>query len=141
MEQTVVYTEKPSRNTAIGLGEEAREAKPRVVGKHVYGNAMYCNVDKLMDEEFLVETVREAAQKGNMSILDLKSWKIGKGVSVLAVILESHISVHTWPEYGFATIDVYSCGEHTRPEVAFKHIVEKLEARSVVKGYINRSFV
>ena len=143
MQQTsVVYFER-EQERGLGLAESdvQRESKPRVIGKHIYGNAMNCNVERLMDEEFIVKTVREAAQKGNMTILDLKSWKIGKGVSVVAVVLESHISIHTWPEYGFATIDVYSCGDHTSPEKAFSHIVERLEAKSVVKGFIDRSFV
>lgn len=142
MEQTIVFSEG-RREAPLGLasGESQKDSKPRVVGKHIYGNAMNCDVDKLMDEEYIVKTVREAARLGNMTILDLKSWKIGNGVSVLAVVLESHISVHTWPEYGFATIDVYSCGDHTHPQEAFEYIVKKLEAKSVVRGYIDRSFV
>ena len=142
MEQTIVFAESRGKTDINIEGEDSqKETRPRVVGKHVYGNAMNCNVQKLMSEEYIVNTVREAARVGNMTILDLKSWKIGNGVSVLAVVLESHISVHTWPEYGFATIDVYSCGDHTHPTEAFEYIVKKLEAKNVVKGFIDRSFV
>lgn len=113
----------------------------RVVGKHVYGSAMECNPEKLMDEAFLTSLVLEAARIGNMTLLDVKSWKLTPGVTVIGVIVESHITIHTWPEYGFATIDVYACGEASQPEKAFDYIVEKLEARYVVKGYADRSLV
>ena len=113
----------------------------RVYGRHVYGSAYECDIAKLTNEEFLRETVVEAVKVGNMRLLEVKSWKIGLGVSVVAVILESHVSVHTWPEYGFATIDVYSCGEHTDPERAFYFIAERLGAERVELGILDRSLV
>ena len=116
-----------------------REEAARVVGKHVYGNLYNCNPALLSDEEALRNIVVEAAEIGNMTLLDVKSWKIGLGVSVVAIILESHIAVHTWPEYGYATLDVYSCGSHTDPERAFNYIVEKLEAKYVERRYADRS--
>lgn len=113
----------------------------RVVGKHVYGSAMNCNVSKLSDSEFLTDLVKEAARIGKMTLLDVRAWKIHPGVTVIGVVLESHISIHTWPEYAFATVDVYSCGEYSRPELAFEYIVEQLEAKEIVRGYIDRSLV
>lgn len=113
----------------------------RVIGKHVYGSAIDCNVQKLSDDAFLTNLVIEAAKVGNMTLLDVKAWKLNPGVTVIGVIVESHISIHTWPEYSFATIDVYSCGENSYPEKAFDYIAEKLEAKYVVKGYADRSLV
>jgi S-adenosylmethionine decarboxylase proenzyme, Bacillus form len=98
---------------------------PRIIGKQVYGSLYDCNDNHLRDEEYLRNLVGEAAVEGNMTLLDIKSWKIGEGVSVIAIVLESHITVHTWPEYGFATVDVYSCGKHSDPERAFMYIVKK----------------
>ncbi len=111
----------------------------KVVGKHVYGNLYGCDPQILTDEEKLKEIVARAAEIGNMHLLEVKSWKIGLGVSVVAIILESHITIHTWPEFSFATVDVYSCGEHTDPISAFNYIVTALKARKVVKGYADRS--
>lgn len=118
----------------------ARYDEAKVVGKHVYGNLINCrNNDILRDPHRLEEIVRNAAELGNMTILDIKSWKIGEGVSVVAVILESHITIHTWPEYNFATVDVYSCGSHTDPYAAFNYIVEALQPEKVETGYFDRS--
>lgn len=115
------------------------ERKPRVYGYHVYGNFIDCaNAEILEDEEALRELVVEAARVGNMKVLDVKSWKIGLGVTVVAVILESHISIHTWPEYRFATVDVYSCGTHTNPIAAFEYIKSVLKPRIVESGGFER---
>ena len=121
----------------VGL---ARYNEAKVVGRHVYGNLLNCNnIEALRSPELLEEIVREAAEIGNMTVLDVKSWKIGEGVSVVAIILESHITIHTWPEYGFATVDVYSCGSHTDPHAAFNYIIEKLQPEKVETGYFDRS--
>ncbi|MFZ8790524.1 MAG: adenosylmethionine decarboxylase [Acidilobaceae archaeon] len=115
------------------------ERRPRVYGYHVYGNFIDCaNSEILVDEEALKDLVVEAAYIGNMKVLDIKSWKIGLGVSVVAVILESHIAIHTWPEYRFATVDVYSCGTHTNPVAAFEHIKSTLKPRIVESGGFER---
>jgi len=111
-----------------------------VFGKHIVGNLYECDVDKLSDLAYLVHVVKEAAKIGNMTLLDIKSWKIGKGVSVVGIVLESHISIHTWPEYGFATVDVYSCGSHTDPEEAFNYIVKSLNAKRIEKKVFLRNY-
>jgi len=111
----------------------------KVIGKHVYGNLYGCDPQILSNEEELRRIVTHAAKLGNMTLLEVKSWKIGLGVSVVAIILESHITIHTWPEFSFATVDVYSCGEHTDPTKAFNYIVMELRAKRVVRGYVDRS--
>lgn len=100
-----------------------------VIGKQVFGELYECDEEILKNEELLREIVAEATKIGNMKLLDIKSYKIGLGVSVMAIILESHIAIHTWPEYQFATVDVYSCGAHTNPRAAFMYIVERLRAK------------
>ncbi|MDT7875114.1 MAG: adenosylmethionine decarboxylase [Sulfolobus sp.] len=112
---------------------------PKVVGRQVYGSLYDCDVDLLKDREALEEIVKNAAKVGNMTLLDIKSWKIGEGVSVVAIVLESHITIHTWPEYNFATVDVYSCGAHTDPMKAFIYIVEKLKAKRYTLNEADRS--
>ncbi|MCX8196355.1 MAG: adenosylmethionine decarboxylase [Acidilobaceae archaeon] len=118
---------------------EAKEKKPRVYGYHVYGDLYECDEEVLKDEERLRKIVEEAAKRGNMTLLDVKSWKIGEGVSVVGIVLESHISIHTWPEYRFATVDAYTCGAHTKPGVAFDYIVSMLGAKRVRRGEFERT--
>ncbi|AOL17636.1 S-adenosylmethionine decarboxylase proenzyme [Sulfolobus sp. A20] len=112
---------------------------PKVVGKQVYGSLYECDEDILKDNKKIEEIIKGAAREGNMNVLDIKSWKIGEGASIVAIILESHITVHTWPEYKFATVDVYSCGAHTDPYRAFMYIVEKLGAKRYTINEADRS--
>ncbi|MEB3308004.1 MAG: adenosylmethionine decarboxylase, partial [Cyanobacteriota bacterium] len=46
------------------------------------------------------------------------------------LLAESHISIHTWPESGYAAVDVFTCGDHTMPERACELLGEALQASS-----------
>ncbi|MDT7888217.1 MAG: adenosylmethionine decarboxylase [Desulfurococcales archaeon] len=124
---------------AFSLTNYPRLANARVIGKHVYGNLYGCDPDILRNPYQLEKVVIDAAKVGNMTLLDVKLWKIGEGVSIIAIVLESHISIHTWPEYRFATVDVYSCGSHTWPELSFDYIAKSLKAKKVVMGTADRT--
>lgn len=113
--------------------------EPKVVGKQVYGSLYDCNEDVLKEVDKLREIAIDAAKEGKMTLLDVKAWKIGEGVSVVAIVLESHITIHTWPEYKFATVDVYSCGAHTDPKKAFEYIAIKLGAKRYTMKEADRS--
>ncbi len=123
-----------------GLIEVARERIGfKVYGKHVYGNLYGCDPEILSNAEELKKIVIKAAKIGNMTLLDVKYWIISPGVSLVAIILESHITIHTWPEYNFATVDVYTCGRHTDPEKAFRYIARALNAERVEYSVVDRS--
>ncbi len=113
----------------------------RVYGKHVYGNLYGCDERILSDPAALRRIVEAAARHGNMTLLDIRYWKIDPGVSIVGIILESHITIHTWPEHRFATVDVYSCGSHTDPVKAFNYIVKALKAERVEYEISDRSYI
>lgn len=120
----------------------AEEGSRRVVGKHIYGNLYDVDLAVAGDEEKLREVVREAATLGKMRVWDLRSWRFGGskgGVSVIALVVESHIAVHTWVEYSYATVDVYTCGEQSDPFKAFEHILKSLKPRFFTYNYADRS--
>ena len=112
---------------------------PRVVGKEVFGNLYDCDTEILKDSEKLKQIAVQATKEGNMTLLDVRAWKIGEGVSVVAIVLESHVTIHTWPEHNFATVDVYSCGSHTDPRKAFNYIVTELKAKRFNVNEADRS--
>ncbi len=111
-----------------------------VYGKHVVGDLYGCDERVLSDVEKLTKIVIEAARIGNMTLLDIKTWKIGLGISLVGIILESHISIHTWPEYRFATVDVYTCGRNSDPERSFEYIAMCLKAKRISKKIFLRSY-
>jgi len=113
-----------------------------LVGKHVYGNLYQCNPSFINNETTLKNLVISAAKVAKMTVWDTKVWKFGGekgGVSALALILESHIAIHTWNEFHFATVDVFTCGEKSDPVQAFDYIVSEMKPRSVTKHFADRS--
>lgn len=120
---------------------ELRE-KSIIVGKHVYGNLYGCDPRVLADLKYIKRLVREAVVAARMRLVSLKGWRIeGEkgGVSVLALIMESHVAVHTWPSYGYAALDIYTCGEESDPLAAFEHVSRGLRPEHVVRHIADRS--
>ncbi|MDK6029304.1 adenosylmethionine decarboxylase [Ignisphaera sp. 4213-co] len=114
----------------------------RIIGKHVYGNLYEVDIEIAKDEEKLKQMVIEASKLANMTLYEVKSWSFGGkkgGVSVIALVLESHIAVHTWIEYRYATVDVYTCGEKSDPWKAFEYIVANLKPKYYTVNYADRS--
>lgn len=113
-----------------------------IVGKHVFGS-LYGIPPEIADDENLVrQAVLDAVKAANATLIEIMSWKIGGhkgGVSVIALVNESHIVVHTWTEYRYATVDAYTCGEHTKPEKAFEVIVERLKPEYYTYNYADRT--
>jgi S-adenosylmethionine decarboxylase len=103
-----------------------------VIGRHVYGNLYDCDREILRDETRLIQIVRNAARIANATLVSVNTYKFGAngGLTVFAIVADSHISIHTWPEHGFATVDVYTCG-NTDPEAAFNYIAKELNAQRV----------
>ena len=71
------------------------------------------NASRLDDIDFIEQTLVEAVNAAGASLLHihLHHFSPGGGVSGVAVLAESHISIHTWPEHGFAALDVFMCGQ------------------------------
>lgn len=116
--------------------------KGRIIGKHVYGNLYNCPREILSNEEKLKQILIEAAKIANMTLWDIRSWKFGGdkgGVSVIALLVESHIAIHTWVEYNYATVDVYTCGENSDPWKAFYYIISEVKVEDFTVHYSDRS--
>ena len=99
------------------------------VGKHCILELYSCSSRKLDDEAFLRSTITNAVQQAGATLLQLISHRFDpQGVTGLALLAESHLSIHTWPESGYAAVDVFTCGDHTMPELACHELVHALEA-------------
>ena len=101
-----------------------------MVGKHCILELYDCDHSKLNDEAFLRTTITTAAKRAGATLLNLITHRFEpQGVTGLALLVESHISIHTWPENGYAAVDVFTCGDHTMPESACEHLRIELSAR------------
>ncbi len=101
-----------------------------MVGKHCILELYGCDQNKLNDEAFLRTSITSAAKFAGATLLNLITHPFEpQGITGLALLAESHISIHTWPESGYAAVDVFTCGDHTMPERACKFLCNELSAQ------------
>jgi len=101
------------------------------IGKHLVLELKDCDRERLSDRDFLKDTLLSACSVAGATILSesFHSFPPYGGVSGVVIIAESHFSIHTWPEYGYAAIDIFTCGNSIHPERAVELLVRELQAR------------
>lgn len=99
------------------------------VGIHCILELYDCPTDVLNEVVFIKQTLQEAAKIARSTLIGQIAHQFHpQGVTALALLAESHISIHTWPEIGYAAADVFTCGEHTKPEKACEYLVQTFRA-------------
>lgn len=85
---------------------------------------------RLDDPDFIGAVLRDAAIAARVTLLELRLHHFGdgNGVTGVALLAESHISIHTWPEHGVAAIDIFVCGAKADPDAALALIAERFGA-------------
>jgi S-adenosylmethionine decarboxylase len=87
------------------------------VGRHLILEMWDCEEDGLNSVEIVSRALREATEACGATLLqEMIHPFTPQGVTGVAVISESHILIHTWPEYGYAAVDVFTCGKKITPE-------------------------
>ena len=103
--------------------------------KHILFTLKGCPPDLLDDEGWIRDTLYQASKECNSTLLALNSHKFEpQGVTAVAMLAESHISIHTWPEKGMAVCDVFTCGDHTNPQKGVEWMKMELEAQDIVSN-------
>jgi len=104
------------------------------LGTHVLLDLYGCNPDRLDDLDFLRETALEGVRRSGATIVGeyFKQFE-PQGVSGVVVIAESHLSFHSWPEFGYIAMDYFTCGDRIDIEAALGHFERLLEPAKAVK--------
>ena len=112
-----------------------------MVGKHCILELYDCEANRLNDEAFVRTTLTTAAKEAGATLLNLITHRFEpQGVTGLALLAESHISIHTWPESGYAAVDVFTCGDHTMPEQACSVLCSELRAsRHALRSFLRET--
>jgi S-adenosylmethionine decarboxylase proenzyme len=101
------------------------------LGRHLLVELHDCNREVLDNTDMIRDIMLKAAIDCGAVVLGSQFHHFNpQGVSGVVVIAESHISIHTWPEYGYAAVDVFTCGTAVDPQVAAEVLIEKLEAKN-----------
>ncbi|MDP6037311.1 MAG: polyamine aminopropyltransferase [Candidatus Latescibacteria bacterium] len=115
------------------------------LGQHLLAELHGCPANLLNDVAALENLLIEAAHKAGATVINTTFHHFSPfGVSGVVVIQESHLAIHTWPEQGFAAIDLFTCGDQTRPGLACTHLKHALqsthgEIRQLKRGQISQA--
>ncbi len=103
------------------------------LGRHLVVDFYDCPPEKLTNTSNLIKILKDAAKAAKVEVIGefSKKFDLHGGVSAILIIKESHLSIHTWPEYGYAAIDIYTCGKSIDPWKALEIIQTKLQPNSV----------
>lgn len=110
----------------------------RVSGLHVIADIEAASG---LDDIALIEaTLREAARAAKATVLEVRlhPFGVGQGITGVALLAESHISIHTWPEWGSAAVDIFVCGRTAEPLAALEVIERRLQGKTRLKQSIPR---
>lgn len=101
------------------------------LGSHLLVELRDCNPDILKSVRKVQDAMVAAARHAAASIVDISFHEFNPfGVSGMVIIAESHLSIHTWPEYGYAAVDIFTCGDIIKPEEAAAFLIERFESRN-----------
>ncbi len=96
------------------------------LGRHLVVEYFDCDPELINDVPYIERAMVEAAEEAGATIINSTFHHFSPfGVSGVVVIQESHLAIHTWPEYGYASVDIYTCGEPVDPWKAFQYLKEK----------------
>lgn len=112
------------------------------LGTQIVAELYACNKEQLNDVAFVKNAMLNAARESGATIVsDTFHHFSPHGVSGAVIIAESHLTIHTWPEYGYAAVDLFTCGDTVDGEKAFKCLKEALGASQVSTMELRRGMV
>lgn len=101
----------------------------QALGRHMLLELFDCDPEAINSLDVVKSSMVEAAKRAHATVVDVVFHEFNPfGISGVVVIAESHLAIHTWPEYRYAAVDVFSCGEVLRPQMAADYLVEQLGA-------------
>lgn len=108
-------------------------------GIHCIAELYDCPKNLLNDEGHIQQAIRGAVRHGMATILHEVSHSFHpQGVTALALIAESHVAIHTWPEYGYAAVDVFTCGDRASAVQACEYLIKAMGAKRHSLKKLNR---
>jgi len=103
------------------------EIKMEALGRQILVEFYNCDKSVLQNKKEIEEAMVDACIIGKATVVTHTFHEFSPfGVSGVVVIAESHVAIHTWPEYGYAAVDIFTCGDTINPWDLFNHLKVKL---------------
>ena len=113
------YTESPIKN------------QPTYLGRHILAEFFDCNPNVLNNLELIEKKMTQAATECGAHVVQTCFHMFSPhGVSGVVIISESHLAIHTWPELGYAAVDLFTCGENCDPKIAYDFLKAAFSSKS-----------
>ncbi len=101
------------------------------LGRHLLLELKDCNQEVLNDLDYLRKSLCETAEQIGATVVNEAFHQFSPhGISGVVVIAESHFCIHTWPEYGYAAVDIFTCGNSIEPKQAVDLLIDRLGSGS-----------
>ena len=101
------------------------------LGTHLLVELRDCNPKIIKDLAKVKNALVSAAKEAKATIIDISFHEFNPfGISGMVIIAESHLSIHTWPEYSYAAVDIFTCGDLIKPEVAAAFLIKEFESKT-----------
>lgn len=111
----------------------------KALGIHLLIELCSCNTQKIDNLDYLERIMTQAAEVAGATVLKTAFQDFNpQGVSGVVVIAESHLTIHTWPEYGYAAVDIFTCGSRVNPWKAAGFLKQELEAGDMQVNELQR---
>lgn len=112
------------------------------LGRQILVEFHQCSPGLLGDAARLRDILREAIRRSGATILHETAHEFSpQGVSVVVVLAESHAAIHTWPEHGYASLDVFTCGDTVEPWAIEQYVQEQFKAGQVFSAELKRGLI
>jgi S-adenosylmethionine decarboxylase len=109
------------------------------LGRHILAEIFGCDEEILNNRNLIEKLMVEAALEAGAEVREVAFHKFSpQGVSGVVVISESHLAIHTWPELGYAAVDVFTCGDRVNPWDACNYLTEKFNAKHMTATEVKR---
>jgi S-adenosylmethionine decarboxylase proenzyme len=109
-------------------------------GKHILAEYFECGCAYLDNEAAIRDLMVEAASRTGATIVGSIFHRFSpQGVTGVVIIAESHLAIHTWPEFRYASVDLFTCGTRVNPWIGFEYLKEKLQSgkwtsKEIIRG-------
>ncbi|MDP3900911.1 MAG: adenosylmethionine decarboxylase [bacterium] len=115
----------------------AQFAPESPLGVHIIAD--FWGAEVIESQERIERILLEAARLSNNTVLKTLVHKFDpQGLTGIVLLEESHISIHTWPEFSYVGVDIFTCGENSVPEKALEYLQEVFAPKSVQVSKVDR---
>lgn len=99
-------------------------------GRHTICNMEGIDSANMNNSNYFITLLRDAVATTNATLMDVVYHNfVPEGMSVIAVLRESHVAIHTYPEYQALFLDVFTCGRHADPEKIVSHLINEINPK------------